>query len=959
MSELDKLAKLYGTDKSSEIHNYCVKYEKYLPFNREEKLKILEIGVLNGQSLKTWRDFYVNASIIGIDINPNCKQYEGDRITIEIGSQIDKEFLNKISEQHGPFDMILDDGSHMNDHVIFSFENLLKSLKPGGIYVVEDSSTSYWEEFGGGMHKEGASIEYFKKMVDEVNFFGERGERISNARREDYLLEQFNRKGYHYIGTQFESINFLNSIIIITKSGGHRGPREIQKTNLSKYNIDNTSQFPPEKFKDHVFVIDNWPDTESKENDLINLIKMLKIYNIPIILAGHYPLKPEIQKMGDYYLFDKNNDILSKKDFEKYNVNSGRWTKYGGMRLDNVYEFHHDYAIWETMRNSFNFCDFLGKKYIHFLEYDNLPDPIQFRQAFMEYIPNYDAVLYEYHKGSIKDSHFGAYCATFIFSIKTETALKVINGIKNKDEYFTNRPKGWQLERVFLDELNKVTKSIYISKYIDNDNKLNTQAVWNRDGINRGGSKIQFYLGVDNTNDLYLHIISGFHEKDADMDYLVEVEYMEYKKFHRILKKQMYFEKIGEYKKGEVVKVFHQGVEIYKEFLEQDIDDFRRSNKLTHENDKKVNEMYTPKEVSINFIDGPFVEILDDIEKEYVVEFVDLKETKSIHKTNLKSNHWTKPNLKYHRDWLVTIDGVDNDYHYEHEYSVYGRKVLISFESKALGDTLAWIPQVERFSLETKSKVVCSTFHNKILKDQYPNIEFVNPGSHVTDIYSLFRIGVFKDANGHIEYDKHPIDPKKLPLGKICSDILGVDYVEVKAKLPVYTTEKKKVISIATHGTAQCKYWNNPTGWQEVVDYLVLKGYEVKLLSKEDSGYMGNKNPKNVTKVRSGSIENIMKIIQESELFIGISSGLSWVSWACGTDTILISGFTDEYTEPSNGIRRIINKNVCNSCWNKYEFDPGDWNWCPEHKGTDKQFECTKEITSQTVIDQINLLLGF
>jgi len=371
-----------------------------------------------------------------------------------------------------------------------------------------------------------------------------------------------------------------------------------------------------------------------------------------------------------------------------------------------------------------------------------------------------------------------------------------------------------------------------------------------------------------------------------------------------------------------------------------------------------IKETHTPKEVRINFLDGPFVEILDDIEKEYVVEFVDLKENKVVHKTKLKSNHWTKPNIKYHRNWLVMIDGVDNDFHYEHEYTTYGRKVLISFESKALGDTLAWIPQIERYQHNLGAKVVCSTFHNKILKDQYLNIEFVEPGSHISDVYSLFRIGVFKDDNGNFDRDKHPSDPKKLPLGKICSDILGIEYVEMKSRLPVYTTEKKKVVSIATHGTAQCKYWNNPTGWQDVVDYLISKGYEVKLLSKEDSGYMGNKNPKNVTKVRSGSIENIMKLIQESELFIGISSGLSWVSWACGTDTILISGFTDEYTEPSQGIRRIINKNVCNSCWNKHEFDPGDWNWCPEHKKTDKQFECTKEITSQTVIDQINLSLG-
>ena len=76
MRSLDKIAKAKGTDKSSELHNYCEKYEKYLPFNRLEPLTFLEIGVLDGESLATWREYYPNATIIGIDINPDCKKYE-------------------------------------------------------------------------------------------------------------------------------------------------------------------------------------------------------------------------------------------------------------------------------------------------------------------------------------------------------------------------------------------------------------------------------------------------------------------------------------------------------------------------------------------------------------------------------------------------------------------------------------------------------------------------------------------------------------------------------------------------------------------------------------------------------------------------------------------------------------------------------------------------------------------
>ena len=219
MSILNDLAKKYGTDKSSEIHNYCVKYQKYLPFNRYDKLNIMEIGILGGDSLRTWKEFYYRSNILGIDINPDCKQYEEDRMKVEIGSQFDAEFLAQIKTQYGPFDMILDDGSHINEHVIFSFKHLWDSIKPGGVYVVEDVCTSYLPYYGGGRYLEGTMMEYFKGITDEVNFFGETLENFhnANARREDKLIEQFEAKGYNYIGTQIESINFLNGIIIITK----------------------------------------------------------------------------------------------------------------------------------------------------------------------------------------------------------------------------------------------------------------------------------------------------------------------------------------------------------------------------------------------------------------------------------------------------------------------------------------------------------------------------------------------------------------------------------------------------------------------------------------------------------------------------------------------------------------------------------------------------------------------
>lgn len=218
VSILDEIGIRYNTDKSSIHHDYLRKYEKYLPFQRDDALKILEIGVLGGSSVRMWCDYFYNSQIIGIDINSSCKKHEDTRISIEIGSQVDPEFLKMCAEKHGPFDLIIDDGSHMNDHVIFSFEHLFGHLKSGGIYIVEDSVTSYWDEYGGSYDGEDTMLHYFKSTINEINFYGERlNNGPSGARRDENLIQQIKQRGIDKVGLDIESLNFLNSIILITK----------------------------------------------------------------------------------------------------------------------------------------------------------------------------------------------------------------------------------------------------------------------------------------------------------------------------------------------------------------------------------------------------------------------------------------------------------------------------------------------------------------------------------------------------------------------------------------------------------------------------------------------------------------------------------------------------------------------------------------------------------------------
>ena len=131
----------------------------------------------------------------------------------------------------------------------------------------------------------------------------------------------------------------------------------------------------------------------------------------------------------------------------------------------------------------------------------------------------------------------------------------------------------------------------------------------------------------------------------------------------------------------------------------------------------------------------------------------------------------------------------------------------------------------------------------------------------------------------------------------------------------------------------------------------------MKLLSKEGDNYMGNKLPSGIVTHPNGPIEGVMDEMKKSKAFIGIGSGLSWLSWALDVPTVLISGFSYDWAEMQDCIRIGAPKGKCEGCFNRLRLDAGDWNWCPDHKGTNRQFECTKSITSEMVIKQLEKFL--
>jgi autotransporter strand-loop-strand O-heptosyltransferase len=357
------------------------------------------------------------------------------------------------------------------------------------------------------------------------------------------------------------------------------------------------------------------------------------------------------------------------------------------------------------------------------------------------------------------------------------------------------------------------------------------------------------------------------------------------------------------------------------------------------------NIVNTNNSVSINnhFINGGFIEIKSMFNKKFTAEFWNTNNECEF-KVILDSNSWARTSKKYFEEYTCKVyDG--NNLIYDQKYDANGRRVYIALDSKSLGDTLAWFPYVEEFRKKWDCEMICSTFWNDLFKNQYTDITFVNPGDIVDNLYAMYTIGWYY-LNDEVDFTRNPQDFKKISLQQTATDILGLEFNHVKAKLDIPNVEKKKKIGLGIHSTSQAKYWNNPTGWQDVTDYLLDKNYEVVILSKEEDGYMGNKHPIGAKKFSSGPINDLIYEMLSCEFFIGIGSGLSWLAWTLDIPLILISGFSTPISEFSGDtVYRVFNDSVCNGCFNRYKLNAGDWNWCPDQKHNENKFECTTSIS--------------
>ena len=294
-----------------------------------------------------------------------------------------------------------------------------------------------------------------------------------------------------------------------------------------------------------------------------------------------------------------------------------------------------------------------------------------------------------------------------------------------------------------------------------------------------------------------------------------------------------------------------------------------------------------------------------------------------------------------------------------HEYDPTGKLVMIQLPVSTLGDPLGWFPYVDKFQQKYGCEVVAVLNEPLIpvFEKCYPNIKLITSKETLNyKPYACYYLGLFFRGNT----TNQPSDFRYVGLHRTAGYILGVDPEEVPPKFDLSAPRqiKEPYVCIAVQSSNQAKYWNNPTGWREVIAFLKAAGYRVLCMDRDPVYGWGT----NFNHIPHGCedftgnhpLQERIDIIKDADFFVGLSSGLSWLAWGCRVPVVMISGLTHTLNE-FNTPYRVINYHTCNSCWNdmRVDFDHYDFLWCPRHKGTERHFECTKMISPFQVIETI------
>ena len=364
---------------------------------------------------------------------------------------------------------------------------------------------------------------------------------------------------------------------------------------------------------------------------------------------------------------------------------------------------------------------------------------------------------------------------------------------------------------------------------------------------------------------------------------------------------------------------------------------------LSNRFDQTDRELWPDDDFQCHFVEGPYLNIVGLSRREYDVTYGNPIDGPVFYHLRQKPGMWSRPSPKFYRDWTVkaSLGGVLK---FNHKMDLKGKRVLISMGSKALGDTIAWMPYIDEFRKKNECHVICSGWWQDIF--DYPELELVAPGSEVQNIYASYAVGCFDD-----QPDMNPKNWRLTPLQKVASDILGLEYEPIRATLKFKKGNgAPPYICFSEFSTMQNKFWNREGGWQEVMDYLVSLGYECVSVSAEQTQL------KNVTSHNGQTIQDTIADIAGAEFYIGLNHGPAWLAYSLDKPCVMLTGVSEEWNDFPNPYRIAVNNEVCGTgCFNDTSI-PIDrsWAWCPR----EKNYICTRSITPAMVIEQIDRIRG-
>ena len=310
---------------------------------------------------------------------------------------------------------------------------------------------------------------------------------------------------------------------------------------------------------------------------------------------------------------------------------------------------------------------------------------------------------------------------------------------------------------------------------------------------------------------------------------------------------------------------------------------------------------------------------------------------------------------------------------------LFGHDVLVSFPVGTLGDSIAWLYATWEFARFSGARTFSRLFAvvSPFVKELYDDSMFEDARLHLVTMdelkgrdikpYATYNVGLFV---GDRDCDMRPVEYQKVGLIDVARSILGMwphdpfcmthrnEFPKPKSAMSgKYWKEPYAAISVQASMAFKC--WLNPNGWLEVVKHLEDKGLHAVCIDREKASSDG---PVCVA-IPYGAIDHTgdfalterVDCIMNAEMFIGCSSGLAWLAWACRKPVIIIGGFTEPFNEPPDAVR-VFNPHVCHGCWNdtRFDFDVKDRLWCPRHRHDGRWLECSTMISAKPVIDCID-----